>query len=181
MLSQKLVDRINLQINREMYSAYLYMAMSAKLAGTGYLGVAKWLMTQYHEEMFHAMKFYTYLIDQGAAPLLSKIDAPEVTSAEIKATFQEVLKHEKWVTASIRELLELAQAEKDYGTENLVRWYINEQLEEEKNANEILQNLELMGDSKQALYMLNLELAARTVTIPLDFSNPALLMAPSVP
>ena len=171
MLSKKIVDRINLQINREMYSANLYMAMSARQSETGYLGIANWLMVQYHEEMFHAMKFFNYLIDQSASPVVAKIDAPEITTAEVKKTFEHVLEHEKFVTGSIRELLELAIAEKDYATENLVRWYINEQVEEEKNATEILQNLELLGDNKQALFMINIELGKRVVTIPVDFTN----------
>jgi len=171
MLSKKIVDRINLQINREMYSAYLYMAMSAKQTEVGYTGIANWLMVQYHEEMFHAMKFYNYLLDQGAAPVIAKIDAPEVKTVNVKETFKHVLEHEQFVTASIRELLELALAEKDYATENLVRWYVDEQIEEEKNATDILQNIELLGDSKQALFMLNIELGKRGVTIPLDFTN----------
>lgn len=105
MISKKIVDRINLQINREIYSAYLYMAMSAKAAEAGYQGVASWLMIQYHEEMFHAMKFYHYLLDQGARPELARIDAPETKGTSIKDWFTQVLEHEKFVSASIRELL----------------------------------------------------------------------------
>lgn len=171
MLSKKIVDRINLQINREMYSAFLYMAMSAKQSEAGYNGIANWLMVQFHEEMFHAMKLYNYLLDQGAVPLLDKIDKPEIATADVKKTFEQVLEHEKFVTASIRELLELALAEKDYATENIVRWYVDEQVEEEKNATDILQNLELLGESKQGLFMLNIELGKRAATIPLDFTN----------
>lgn len=171
MLSKKIVDRINLQINREMYSAYLYMAMSAKMAEQGYNGVANWLMVQYHEEMFHAMKLYGYLIDQGASPALAQIDKPEVKAKTVKEIFEATLEHEKFVTASIRELLELALAEKDYATENLVRWYVDEQVEEEKNATDILQTLELLGDGKQGVFMLNIELGKRKPSIPLDFTS----------
>lgn len=172
MISKKLTDRINLQINRETYSAYLYMAMSARMSDDGYNGIAKWFMTQYHEEMFHSMKFFQYLIDQGAKPVLEQIDKPVLKAKTIKEFFEVTLEHEKLVTSSIRELLELAIAEKDYATENLVRWYIDEQAEEEKNANEILRNIELLGDSKQGLFMLNIELGKRAVTIPLDFTVP---------
>jgi len=171
MLSKKIVDRINLQINREMYSAYLYMAMSAKMAEQGYNGVANWLMVQYHEEMFHAMKLYGYLIDQGAAPALAQIDKPEIKAKTVKEFFEATLEHEKFVTASIRELLELALAERDYATENLVRWYVDEQVEEEKNATDILQSLELLGDGKQGVFMLNIELGKRKPSIPLDFTS----------
>lgn len=171
MLSKKIVDRINVQIEREMYSAYLYMGMSAAMTDAGYNGVATWLMTQYHEEMFHAMKLFGYLQSQGASPKLAKLDAPAVKAKTIKEIFEATLEHEKFVTASIRELLELAIAEKDYATENLVRWYVDEQVEEEKNAIDILQTLEVMGDSKQGQFMLNIELGKRKPTIPLDFTS----------
>ena len=172
MLSKKIVDRINLQINREMFSAYLYMAMSAKLSDDGYKGIATWMMTQYHEEMFHAMKFFAYLQSHGALPVIDKIDAPVVKAKTVKEIFEATLEHEKFVTASIRELLEMALAEKDYATENLLRWYVDEQVEEEQNAIDILQNLEMIGEGKQGLFMINVELGKRTPTIPLDYTAP---------
>lgn len=172
MLSKKIVDRINLQINREMYSAFLYMAMSAKFSDDGYRGMATWMMTQYHEEMFHAMKLYMYLQSQGALPVLDKLDAPVIKAKTVKEVFEATLEHEKFVTASIRELLELAIAEKDYATENLVRWYVDEQVEEEQNVIDILQDIDMMGDHKHALFMLNAELGKRTPTIPLDYTAP---------
>jgi ferritin len=171
MITQKVADRIHLQINREMYSAYLYMAMSAKMTEIGYEGVGKWLMTQFHEEMFHAMKFYNYLIDQGASPNLGQLDKPVVKAKTVKEIFEATLEHEKFVTASIRELLELALAEKDYATENLVRWYVDEQVEEEQNVVDILQTIEMMGDGKQGVFMLNVQLGKRSPSIPLDFTS----------
>ncbi len=173
MLSKKIVDRINLQINREMFSAYLYMAMSAKLSDDGYKGVATWMLTQYHEEMYHAMKFYAYLQSHGALPVLDKIDTPEVKAKTLKEIFEATLAHEKFVSASIRELLELALAEKDYATENLVRWYVDEQVEEEQNAIDILQTIDMMGEGKHGLFMLNIELGKRKPSIPLDFTGMA--------
>ena len=171
MITKKVADRINLQINREIYSGYLYMAMSAKAAEAGYQGVASWLMIQFHEEMFHAMKFYFYLLDQGAKPELANIDKPETKGGTIKEWFNQVLEHEKWVTASILELLQLSLAEKDFATENLLRWYVNEQVEEEKNAMDILQQLDLIGEGKQGAFMLNIELGKRTLTVQSDFSG----------
>jgi len=173
MISQKVADRINLQINREMFSANLYMAMSARMTESGYAGVGKWLMTQYHEEMFHAMKFYNYLLDQNASPKLARIDQPEVKAKTIKEIFEASLEHEKFVTASIKELLELALAEKDYATENIVRWYVDEQVEEEKNATDILQTIELMGEGKHGMFMLSVQLGKRAPSIPLDFTSMA--------
>jgi len=170
MLSKKMSDRINEQINREMYSAYLYMAMSARMGEAGYKGVAKWLMIQYHEEMFHAMKLYNYLEDQGAAVQLKAIASPEFKETAIKELFEHVLEHEKGVTASIREIASLAREEKDYATEGLIQWYVDEQVEEEKNATEILQTIGLVGNSAQGLFLLNVELGKRSLGVPSDFT-----------
>ena len=171
MLSKKMTDRINLQINREMYSAYLYLAMSARMGEAGYKGVANWLMIQYHEEMFHAMKLYGYLEDQGSAVALEAISKPEFKETAIKELFQRVLEHEKGVSGSIREIAALAREEKDYATEAFIQWYLTEQVEEEKNASEILQTIDLMGNSAQGLYMLNIELGKRKLGVPSDFTS----------
>ncbi len=171
MISQKMTDRINLQINREMYSAYLYLAMAAKMAEVGYAGIAKWLRVQYHEEMFHAMKFAKYLEEQGATVKFAQIDTPTFTETGVKELFQHVLKHEQFVTASLREIVELARAEKDYATDNLLAWYIDEQVEEERNDAEILQTIDLLGNSAHGLFMLNVELGKRDNEAMLDFSK----------
>jgi ferritin len=171
MISNKMADRINLQINREMYSAYLYLAMAAAMTEKGYLGIGRWLTIQYHEEMFHAMKFAKYLEDQGAAVKYAQIDTPVFSETGVKEIFQHILRHEQSVTASIREMVELARAEKDYATENLLQWYIDEQIEEEKNDTEILQTIDLLGNSAQGLYMLNIELGKRENNAVLDFTK----------
>ena len=170
MISKKMSDRINLQINREMFSAYLYMAMSARMAEAGYKGIANWLMIQYHEEMFHAMKLYGYLEDQGAAVALEAIAKPEFKETGVKELFRHVLEHEKGVTASIREIAALAREEKDYATESFIAWYVGEQVEEEKNAADILQTIDLLGDSAQGTFMLNIELGKRKLGVPSDFT-----------
>lgn len=171
MITKRMADRINLQINREMYSAYLYMAMSARMAEAGYKGVANWLMIQYHEEMFHAMKLYGYLQDQGASVVLEAIARPDFKETGIKELFQHVLEHEKGVSASIREIAALAREEKDYATEAFIAWYIGEQVEEEKNATEILQTIDLLGNSAQGNFMLNIELGKRKLTVPANFAE----------
>lgn len=170
MISKKMSDRINLQINREMFSAYLYMAMSARMSESGYKGIANWLMIQYHEEMFHAMKLYGYLEDQGAAVALEAIAKPEFKETAVKELFRHVLEHEKGVTASIREIAALAREEKDYATESFIAWYVGEQVEEEKNAADILQAIDLLGDSAQGNFMLNIELGKRKLGVPSDFT-----------
>jgi len=171
MISQKMTDRINLQINREMYSAYLYLAMAAKLTEQGYAGIGKWLTVQYHEEMFHAMKFAKYLAEQGVAVKYEALAAPEIKSVVVKDIFKQVYAHEQFVTASIREMVELSRAEKDYATENLLAWYINEQVEEEKNDVEILQLIDLIGGTAHGLFMLNIELGKRDAKVTLDYTK----------
>jgi len=171
MISSTMNDRINLQINREMYSAYLYLAMAARMTETGYTGIGTWLTVQYHEEMFHAMKFSKYLVDQGATVKYAQIDSPAFSETGIKELFQHILKHEQFVTSSIREMVELARAEKDYATENLLQWYIDEQVEEEKNDMEIIQTIDLLGNSPHGLFLLNVELGKRANGAPLDFTK----------
>ena len=124
MISKKMTDRINLQINREMYSAFLYLAMAAAMKEKGYAGISKWLTVQYHEEMFHAMKFVKYLEEQGAAAKYEQIDKPSFKDGSVKEYFEQVLKHEQFVTSSIREMVELARAEKDYAFSgiSMSRW-----------------------------------------------------------
>jgi ferritin len=169
MITRKMADRINEQINKEMYSAYLYLAMSARMAEAGYRGVAKWMNVQYHEEMFHAMKFFHYLQDHGAAVQLKAIAQPDFKETAIKELFQHVLEHEKAVTKSIHEVMALALEEKDFATQAFDQWYVNEQVEEEKNAAEILQTIELLGNSPQGLFMLNIELGKRSLGVPSNF------------
>ncbi|MGA2546807.1 MAG: ferritin [Rectinemataceae bacterium] len=171
MISKKMSDRINEQINREMFSAYLYLAMSARMTEAGYHGIGKWLMVQYHEEMFHAMKFYGYLQDQGSGVDLKAIAVPSFKETGIKELFQHVLEHEKGVTKSIHEIMAQAIEEKDYATQVLAQWYVNEQVEEEKNATEILQAIDLVGNSAQGLFLLNVELGKRDLGVQSDFTK----------
>lgn len=171
MISKKMSDRINEQINREIYSAYLYLAMSARMSEAGFKGVGHWLMLQYHEEMFHAMKFLTYLQDQGATVQLKAIASPDFKETAVKELFQRVLEHEKGVTKSIHEIMALAIEERDYATQVLDQWYVDEQVEEEKNATEILQAIGLIGNAPHGVYMLNLELGERKLGVPSDFTT----------
>ena len=171
MISKKMADRLNEQINREIYSAYLYLAMSARMTETGYKGVGKWLMLQYHEEMYHAMKFYNYLQDQGASVQLKAIAVPDFKETAIKDLYKHVLEHEQGVTKSIHEIMALAIDEKDYATQVLDQWYVDEQVEEEKNATEILQTIDLVGNTPQGLFLLDKELGKRKLGVPSDFTE----------
>ena len=161
MISQKMAKAINDQINREFYSAFLYLAMANDAMDKGFKGASNWLTIQFKEEQEHAMKFAAYLQDQGAKVELAALAAPKTEWKDLLAMFQDALAHEKKVTAWICEINDLAIAEKDYATQNMLRWFIDEQVEEEANAEEIIAKLEHIGEAKHAIYMMDRELGAR--------------------
>lgn len=172
MLNKKMQDALNEQINKEMYSAYLYMAMSAQATDMGLEGFAKWFMVQYHEEMFHAMKIYEFVFDRNGRVELGTIEQPPKEFDSIKDMFEKTLEHEQFVTKSINDLVDLAISEKDHATNNFLQWYVAEQVEEEKNDHEILGKIDMLTDGKKGagLYMLDKEIGARELTAPTDFS-----------
>jgi ferritin len=170
MISKKMADRINEQINREMFSGYLYLAMAARMQEGGYKGVGNWLTIQYHEEMFHAMRMYAYLQDQGAAVELKAMAKPEFKDQTVKEIFEHALEHEKGVTRSIHEIMAQAVEEKDFATQSFIKWYVDEQVEEERNATEILQTIDLVGNSAQGVFLLNIELGKRKLSVSSDFT-----------
>lgn len=180
MIGKKMAEAIDEQINHEMYSAYLYLAMSAESANLGWNGFAKWFMVQYHEEMFHAMKFYNFLVDRGAKPELRPLKAPPAAFGTPKVMFEQTYEHEQFITSRIHALAELAQSEKDHAAYKLLQWYVDEQVEEEKNDTEILAQLKLIGDNPAALFMLDAQLKARTVAVATDYSVPGAFAAPAV-
>jgi ferritin len=169
MISEKMVDALNVQINKEMYSAYLYMAMSAYSSNIGLSGFANWFMVQYQEEMVHAMKIYNYISDQGAAVELMQIEKPPQefgTMPPALDMFYATLEHEQFITRSINELVDLAIEEKDHATHVFLQWYVTEQIEEEGNDNEIINKLKLAGEEGNGLFMIDKELAARVFNPP---------------
>jgi len=161
MLSKKLLDDINEQIKNELYSAYLYLAMAAQYEAQNLPGIAHWLEVQSKEETGHAMKFYEYVNDQGGRVVLKAIDQPPVEFGSPIATFEQVLEHEKKVTALINKLYAQAVEDKDYASQVFLQWFITEQVEEEKNATQIIENLKLAGEKGHALIMIDRALAAR--------------------
>ena len=139
MISKKLEDALSEQINKEFYSAYLYLGMAAHFESEGLKGFAKWMRVQALEEQGHAMRIYDYLFSVDAKPVLKPIEEAPVHYAKHPVeVIQDVLKHEQFVTASINSLYELALAEKDYKTQVFLQWFINEQVEEEENDRNIL-------------------------------------------
>ena len=166
MLSKKVQQAINDQINAELYSAYLYLSMSAWFDSMNLKGFANWMRVQYQEETFHALKFYDYLLSRQAEVRLAAIDAPQTAWKSPLDVFEETLKHEQHVTSLINNLAFLAQEEKDLASGILLQWYVTEQIEEEANADGILQKLKLAADNPGALFMIDNELAARVYTPP---------------
>ena len=161
-------NALNEQINKEMYSAYLYMSMSAHSTNIGLSGFANWFMVQYKEEMEHAMKIYDYVNDQSGKVKLKTIDEPLSTFKDAMDMFQKTLKHEQFITKSINELVDLAIKEKDHATQIFLQWFVTEQIEEEGNDNDIIAKLKLTGDKGNGLFMIDKELGARVYTLPAE-------------
>lgn len=164
MVSKKLEKALNEQINAELWSAYLYLSMSMDFASKGLPGVANWFKIQFQEEQDHAHKFMNYLIAKGNKVELKPIEKVQTTWKSVLEAFEETLKHEKVVTALIHDLTALAKSEQDYSTDNMLSWFINEQVEEEETAQGMIDALKLIGDNGFGLYTLDKELAARSYT-----------------
>ena len=161
MLSKSIQDAINDQINKELFSSYLYLAMSSYYAESNLSGFASWMRVQSTEEYGHAMKFYGYVIERNGHVELAPIDKPQAKFKSPVDVFRQVLDHEQKVTAMINKLYELATKEKDYPTQIMLEWFITEQLEEEKSAGDILEQLKMIGDSPVSIVMMDRQLAAR--------------------
>jgi len=161
MLNKKLMDEMNLQIKYELYSAYLYLSMSAYCETLNLAGFAHWMKNQAQEEMEHALKFFEYINDQGGKVVLQAIEQPTTDFTSPTAIFETTLEHEKFVTSRIHGLYALAMQEKDYASEVFLQWFIKEQVEEEKNASQILETLKMVGDKGNGLMMVDRQLAAR--------------------
>lgn len=161
MLSSALHKAINEQINKELFSAYLYLAMSAHFDEVNLPGFATWMKMQAEEEQEHGMKFYAYLLERGAKVELAAIANPVIEGKTNLEIFKQVQAHEAAVTASINALYELALKEKDYPTQIMLQWFITEQVEEEKNAADIIAQLEMIQDKGTAVLMLDHQLGHR--------------------
>ena len=161
MISKAMQDAINDQIQKELYSSYLYLSMAAYFQDKNLSGFAKWMRVQEGEEREHGMKFYDYLVDRGGRVALKAIDAPASEWKTSLEVFKEVQAHEAKVTASINALYELALKEKDYPSQIMLQWFISEQVEDEKNAAEIVSQLELIDAHGTAVLMLDKQLGKR--------------------
>jgi ferritin len=165
-LSEKMVEALNKQVNREIYSAYLYLSMSAYSTFKGMKGFANWFMVQYQEEMMHALKIYGYINDQGGQVKLMAVEQPPTDFGSPLEMFEKTLEHEKFVTKCINDLVNLAVEEKDHATNIFLQWFVTEQIEEEANDNDIIAKLKLVGKEGNGLFMIDKELAARVFAPP---------------
>ena len=166
MLTDKMKEALNKQINGEIYSAYLYLSMSAYSEYSGLKGVANWFMVQYKEEMEHAMKIYSYINNQGGQVKLMAVDQPPTEFESPLDMFEKTLKHEKSVTKRINDLVNLAIEEKDHATQIFLQWFVTEQVEEEANDSDIISKLKFTGNEGNALLMIDKELATRAFVPP---------------
>lgn len=157
---------LNEQIQKEMYSAYLYLDISNYYADAGLEGFANWFYVQAQEEMDHAMLFRTYMLNNGQRITLLPLDAPKDSYASFDIPLKAALTHEEYVTASINTIFGAAEEVKDYRTMEFLNWFIKEQGEEEKNAGDLIKKYELFGHEAKGLYMLDQELKARVYSAP---------------
>jgi ferritin len=170
MLKKEMEKALNGQLNAELYSSYLYLSMASYFESINMAGFANWMKVQAQEEMAHGMKFYDYIIERGGRALLSPIEGPQTEWSSPLEAFEHVYKHEQKVTSLIHGLVELAIKEKDHATNSFLKWFIDEQVEEESSADAIVQKLKLAENSPGGLFMLDNELGRR-VSAPASSSD----------
>ncbi|HDT11767.1 MAG TPA: ferritin [bacterium] len=168
MLSKKMEKMINDQMNFEIYSGYIYLAMGAYMDSLDLAGFANWMKVQWQEEFFHAQKMYNYLLERGGRPFLTEVPAPPKDWKSVKGAFEHALEHEQIVTGRINDIMNLAIKENDHATRSFLNWYVDEQVEEEASVDAIIKKLKLMKESGHGMYMLDKELGGRTFTAPAE-------------
>ena len=166
MLSEKLTKALNEQVKEEYYSAYLYLSMAAFAERAAFKGIANWLFVQAKEEMAHGIHMYRYILERDGTPVFAAIQQPPGSFTGIDGIFEEVLAHEQKITESINNIASLAMQENDHACYQFMMWYVNEQVEEEASAKDIIAKLKILGNDKGLLFALDHELAKK------EFDNP---------
>ena len=166
MISDRMQKAFNDQINAEFYSAYLYLSMSVYFEDAGMEGFASWMQVQYLEEQSHAMKMLDYVCERGGRVHLSAIDAPPTEWKSAEDVFVATFEHEKKVSGLINSLMSIAREENDYASESFLRWFVDEQVEEEASAEAVVNKMKMVGGAGHGLFMLDRELGQRTFTEP---------------
>jgi len=164
MLSDKLLTALNDQIIAEYHSAYIYLSMSSYLHSINLDGCAHWMRLQAQEELMHGMKIYDYVLERSGRVLLKEVEAPPTEWASTLEVFKAAHAHEQLMTKRVNDLANLAQAEKDNATNNLMQWFVTEQVEEEATVDDIVQKIKLLGGDGPGMFLLDRELKTRTIT-----------------
>lgn len=160
-INKKVNDALNEQINKELYSAYLYLSMAAKCEEMSYPGFSNWMKKQSNEEVEHAMKIFNYINSRNGVAELEEIKKPKNSWGSTIEMFEDSLEHEKFVTQSIHDVFNLARNENDIATESFLKWFVDEQVEEEESVSEVLDKLTKVKDHSAGLVMLDKELSKR--------------------
>lgn len=168
MLSERLLEELNLQIKYELYSAHYYLAMAAYCASEDLPGFENFFKAQAEEEKFHAMKFFDFVNEMDGTVKILGLEEPEDNFESVADVFKKALDHEKFVTGRIYKLMDIATEEKEHATISLLKWFVDEQIEEENSMKTILTRLNRMGENSHGLYMLDQELAKRVFNPPVD-------------
>jgi ferritin len=166
MISEKMSEALNKQMNLELYSAHLYLSMASCANSLGLKGATNWFTVQYREEMTHFFKFYGYLIDQGVNIFLTASEAVPNSYATLLEMFEKTLAHEQMITRCINDLSEQAVQEKDHATQIFLQWFVTEQIEEENNDRDLIARLRLVGDNGYGILMVDGEMAQRVFVPP---------------
>jgi len=166
MINKKIEAAFNEQVNAELYSAYLYLSMSAYFESLSLKGFANWMRCQAQEELLHAMKFYAFINERGGRVALKAVEAPPTAWSSPLDAFQQAYAHEQTVTALINGLVDLALQEREHSANAFLQWFVTEQVEEEASADAVVQQLKLAGDAGGGLFMIDRELATRVFTMP---------------
>ncbi|MCL2157303.1 MAG: ferritin [Methanobrevibacter sp.] len=164
MVSKKMEKELNNQLNAEMYSGYLYLAMAAYFEDSDLSGFANWMRVQAQEELSHSMRFYDYIIRRGAKVSLDAIEKPNFEWGSPLEVFDHVLSHEKTVSGLINNLVNLAIEENDHATNNFLQWFVEEQVEEEESASAALNKVKLASDTHNGILIIDSEFASRVYT-----------------
>jgi ferritin len=165
-MNKKIEQMINEQMNFEIYSAYIYLAMGAYCDSIDLNGFANWMKVQWEEELFHAKKMYMYLVERGGRPTFSAIPEPKKDYESVKEAFEQALAHEKIVTERINNIMTTAIEENDHATKSFLNWFVDEQVEEESNVDSILKKLNLLNNSGHGMFMMDKDLATRVFVQP---------------
>ncbi|WP_372714623.1 ferritin [Ilyobacter sp.] len=161
-MNKRVEDALNEQVNKEFYSAYLYLSMNAYFSEKNLNGFANFMRVQYQEEISHGMKIFDYIMERGGRAKLRPIDEVKLEWKDVIEVFEETCDHEKFITDSINSIVDISYEERDHATTNMLQWFVKEQVEEEATAQGLLEQLKMIEGKGAGLFMIDRELMART-------------------